>query len=519
MSCSAAEARGWPLGSSLKKEDMAMKKTRFNLRAPRGRRGPAAHVHPRRDPQPGLLPRLEALEQRVLLDAGILGPIPTQIDLDGAQGGRGDYHSELLVVVPGDLDTSGKVDDNDLSILLANWHRRGYQQPGDVNGNGLVDNEDLSLLLANWNRSVLPAGLAAAGAVEQMLAASNSWSEAFLEHVDPGRRLGHLLAIVANRGGGDVSVLLGAGDGTFAADQRFSVAPADATQQHIPEALVLADVNADGLQDVLTVTRIGLDSVVSVLLGGGDGTFGSAQTFAVGEASYAIAIGDVNGDGMPDVVTASAREDDVSLLLGLGDGTFAEQQRTAVGDNPTSVALVDMDSDGFLDVVASDRLGVSVLPGNGDGTFAVQQRFSTGVRTASNSDMAISDLNGDGALDVVLPDPDFTRSSVMVLLGDGDGSFLAMQRFDAGPRPSLAAIGDVDGDGIPDVVVTSLISGHLAVLLGLGGGDFSAPQLFVSGWIPGPASLADLNGDGNLDVVVTNRDDGVITVLLGTGVS
>ncbi|MGQ4808111.1 hypothetical protein NKDENANG_01478 [Candidatus Entotheonellaceae bacterium PAL068K] len=145
--------------------------------------------------------------------------------------------------------------------------------------------------------------------------------------------------------------------------------------------MALGDVDGDGDLDVVTANAASDD--VSLLLGNGDGTLQAAQTFAVGSRSYpsvmrqpfSVALGDVNSDGDLDVITPHSVTDEVSLLLGNGDGTLQAAQTFGagygVGDAPFSVALGDVNSDGDLDVVTAntDSDDVSLLLGNGDGTF------------------------------------------------------------------------------------------------------------------------------------------------------
>ena len=116
---------------------------------------------------------------------------------------------------------------------------------------------------------------------------------------------------------------------------------------------------------------------VSVLLGNGDGTFQAQQTFATGYAPVSLALGDVNGDGKPDLAVANDYSGTVSVLLGNGDGTFQgqTQQTFATGGSPESVALADLTGDGKSDLVVANDAdnNVSVLLGNGNGTFQAQQ--------------------------------------------------------------------------------------------------------------------------------------------------
>jgi hypothetical protein len=160
----------------------------------------------------------------------------------------------------------------------------------------------------------------------------------------------------ANRSTNSVSVLLGRGDGTFADVQLFAVG-------HGPVAISAADLNADGLPDLVTANLLSAD--VSVLLGRGDGTFAAARAFVAGrnpEAPEAIEVVDVNADGVPDLVLTSLGSA-VSVLLGHGDGTFGSVQAFATGLFPAATAVADVNADGQPDViVAGSQVVGEALP-------------------------------------------------------------------------------------------------------------------------------------------------------------
>jgi hypothetical protein len=193
-----------------------------------------------------------------------------------------------------------------------------------------------------------------------------------------------------------------------------------------PAIVTVADLNHDGIPDLVTANADSGD--VSVLLGRGDGTFAAERRFAVGVGASptSVAVADLNGDGIPDLVTANADSNDVSVLLGRGGGTFAPQQRFAVGRTPQSVIVADLNGDGLPDLVNSNVFSddVSVLLGRGGGTFAAERRFAVGVG-ASPTSVAVADLNGDRILDLAITDYFF--SAVTVLQGRGDGTFVKLQ--------------------------------------------------------------------------------------------
>ncbi len=312
--------------------------------------------------------------------------------------------------------------------------------------------------------------------------------------------------------GGNVSVLLGSGDGSFQAPQHFAAGLG-------PVSVALGDVNGDSVLD-MAVANDGdseASGEVSVLLGNGDGSFQTQQRVAAGYQPFSVALGDVNGDRLLDLAVANVGSEDVSVLLGNGDGSFQPQQRFAAGDFPRSVALGDLSGDSILDlVVANGRNDVSVLLGNGDGSFQDPQRFDAG---GGPNSMALGDVDGDGLLDLAVTN--FLSNDVSVLLGNGDGSFQPRQRFATGDSPSSVTLGDVNGDRLPDLAVANRRSGDVSVLIGNGDGSFQSQQRFPAGDQPRSVALADLNGDSVLDLAFANSGSyvgsGDVAVLLGNG--
>jgi hypothetical protein len=264
-------------------------------------------------------------------------------------------------------------------------------------------------------------------------------------------------------------------------------------------------------------------------------SFLAPVSYPVDTAPSAVAVGDFNGDGKPDLVTAnSPYGSDVSVLLGNGDGTFQPARNFPAAPGPEvalfpSVAVGDFNGDGKLDVVETTYSGVSMLLGNGDGTFQPAQNFSAPLGQSVLS-LAVGDLNGDGKLDLVVTGtqsyfgpyaggPSGTNY-VNVLLGNGDGTFSDARtvQVPSGTFSQPVALGDVNGDGKPDVVTATTTA--VAILLNNGNGTLAPPTTFATGGRVESVAVGDFNGDGKLDLVTANYTTRVassISVLIGNG--
>ncbi len=221
-------------------------------------------------------------------------------------------------------------------------------------------------------------------------------------------------------------------------------------------------------------------------------------------------MGDFNGDGKLDLVVTNSNSNTISVLLGNGDGTFQTMQTYATGNYPFAVAVGDFNHDGAIDLVVTNvnDYSIGVLLGNGDGTFQTQQTYDIGGVAYS---VAVGDLNRDGKLDIVVGNEDGTAG---VLLGKGDGTFQAQQKYPAGNDPRALTIGDINSDGKLDVVALNRSTNAFVVLLGNGDGTLQAPQTYPTGNYPRSIAVGDFNGDGALDVTTANSNDKTVSVLL-----
>ncbi|MGZ4707938.1 MAG: FG-GAP-like repeat-containing protein, partial [Acidimicrobiales bacterium] len=278
-----------------------------------------------------------------------------------------------------------------------------------------------------------------------------------LADVNGDGALDAITAMPGIAGPGSVRISFGAGDGSFPTS----------TDLIIPligggHTLAAGDVDGDGHVDL--VASNGATSTISVLLGHGDGTFAAAVVRPAGNGQGDIQLVDLDGDGHLDVVESNYVGGTVSVLLGHGDGTFADGIDTRAGALPVKLAAADLNGDGHLDLVVPDALTdiVSVLLGNGDGTFQPRRAIPVGLSPTS---VAAADLDGDGHLDLAVTNSG--DSTLSVLEGDGTGAFGSRLDYSSAAGPRAVRAGDMNGDGIADLV-TANESGTIGVWLGVG---------------------------------------------------
>src|SRR5216683_919709 len=219
-------------------------------------------------------------------------------------------------------------------------------------------------------------------------------------------------------------------------------------------------------------------------------------------SSFSVAVGDFNGDGRPDLAAVNSLPS-LIVLLGNGDGTFQEVANNyAVGDNPRFVTVGDFNGDGKPDLVVANSGGIFgggliVLLGNGDGTFQAAVHYAAGAEPIS---VAVGDFNGDGKPDLAVANVGYSSgffdrgTNINVLLGNGDGTFQAAANYTAGSGPQSVAVGDFNGDGKPDLAVANSLSNDVSVLLGNGDGAFQPAVNYAAGSGPAFVAVGDFNG-------------------------
>jgi len=318
-----------------------------------------------------------------------------------------------------------------------------------------------------------------------------------------GDRLADL--VTTNIGNDSLSILLGNGDGNFKDPLTLWIAEQ-------PRAVVLQDFNGDGKPD-LAVATAG-NNRVTILLGDGTGRFAKGDSYPAVKSPVSLAVGDFNRDGKADLAVA-LRNDKLLVLLGRGDGSFLQKGVYEYGDTPTSVAAADVNEDGLLDLVVTHggkmSNSVVVFLGNGDGTFQTPVSYKTGHSPLS---VSVLDLNGDRHLDLLVVNGE--RDDISVFFGKGDGTFTQGTSFGANAGPIAIVTQDFDGDGKTDIAVANNLSSDLSVLLGKGDGTFwQPPRSYRTGSAPFAVTAVSFGPqDPRPGLVTANNLSNTVSVFL-----
>lgn len=301
----------------------------------------------------------------------------------------------------------------------------------------------------------------------------------------------------------------------------------------IPAATTVADMNMDGQPDVIgVVTDDGTVRVAADRIRFGQSAavgFTPKRGFTAGSTPSAVAAGDLNADGAPDVVSADAADDTISVLLDQTPGggstpVLAARTTFATGHQPTVVRLADLNGDGRDDVIVADAGAASVdvllnatAPAATTAALLPRQTFAVG---GTPSSIVVADINHDGRPDLVVANS--ADSTLTILLGTTVAgsttvSFAAAQTLTVGTTPVALAAADLDGDGLADLVTANQGDNTVTRFLnttvrGSMSASFGAATTVLT--LPTPTTLVtvDLNGDGIPDYAATSGSAGYVAV-------
>lgn len=335
-------------------------------------------------------------------------------------------------------------------------------------------------------------------------------------------RDGHLDLLTKHLLSRNVAVRLGDGHGHFAL-----VAEGPLHFDCPPGAIALGDVNNDRLLDLVVASRDDHGEYVHIFLGNGQGGFRPlpqspcTTSASIGSYKPSLRLVDVNEDGNLDIVTANGRRNRIEILFGDGRGGFSLGAMVPLepGQSLYSFALGDVDGDGHLDLVTASRSDANSRPGrlvikrgDGKGAFTDVPGSPLSVPPGPGFE-TLADVNGDQQLDIVLS---HSSPQLSVLLSRGKGLFTPApgSPYHMGAPAFAVVVADVNGDQRNDLVAAT--GNSVTVLLGDPRGFVPAPgSPFRAG--PGAYNVAvgDLNEDGKLDIVASSFEGNAVTVLLG----
>ncbi len=293
-------------------------------------------------------------------------------------------------------------------------------------------------------------------------------------------------------------------------------------------AVLAADFNGDGKLDLAIVLDAGTSGqgYVAILLGHGDGTFGSPVNFPAGPQPIRFAAGDFNGDGKIDIAISNNAHDSafnpipsIEILAGRGDGTFVAPTNLPLAPIPTgSILAVDVNGDGNLDLVFVDSQQLKsdkvwVLPGNGNGTF--RQPVGTDVGSAGGT-LSYADLNHDGKMDLLVADP--SSNAFAVLPGNGDGTFQTPVFYAATAQESPTSVAPLPlGDGTTALFTLDYVTGDLLTAIAAPDGSTTLPRMQFLGTNPVGVAAASLSGNPRNDLLIADGGAPKLYVLPNQG--
>lgn len=313
-----------------------------------------------------------------------------------------------------------------------------------------------------------------------------------------------------------LTLFKGRGDGQFEAFSANGI-----TMSYAPHEISIGDMNKDGNADLVIANH---DSyTVQILRGDGKGNFAaSPDTLVMKKGNHAhthgLGIADMNGDSFIDIVTANNADNDIAVMFSTSNSGYAPASGSPypVKPSPYPLTVGDVNGDGHPDVASTSThagsRALSILLGDGKGSF---RRTDIALRTASPWYVSIGDVNNDKKPDLAITHSE--RNELSVLLGNGNDSFTEVSGspFNLNSSAWHVAIADINRDGHADIVAAA--NNGVRIMLGDGKGNFTpAPgSPFQTGKGTWHLAVADVNADGKPDVVTSNLESNSVSVLLG----
>ena len=321
---------------------------------------------------------------------------------------------------------------------------------------------------------------------------------------------GNLDAVVVSHDNNSLTVYTGNGLGTLTPGPPFAV-------NYDPVDVALTDYDNDNDLDLFVLSSLGSTGSLLILNNNGFGAFSFGGSPTLNTAPTALALADVNADGLSDLLIAGAGPNALLVMLhnayvNLG---FYSPTSYPIPAAPQGLTLADVDNDGDLDAVVSypGSNAVGTLLNDGDGRFTANATL-VAVGTSPQG-LAVDDLDGDGDVDLAVANG--TAGTVSLRWGDGQGGFSTGPTLAVGTTPNQLVFGDVDADGDFDILVTNRGSNTVTQLLNNGSGTFAAATAIAVGNGPAGLALGDVDSDGDLDLITTNSTANTISLRLNGG--
>ena len=271
-------------------------------------------------------------------------------------------------------------------------------------------------------------------------------------------------------------------------------------------SIAVGDLDADGDLDLVSAHR---DQIL-VFTGAGDGTFAAPVATLVARTTSFVTIADFTGDGLPDVLASNTTEDQILLAENLGDGTLAEPIVHPVGDNPVWVAAADLDGDGRVDLVTTNRSSddLTLLFHEEAASFSAPATLALGKDKPSQ--VVPVDLDGDERPELVVRYP-----AGVSVFRNLDGRTFGSPTALRAPVRSLSALvaADLDGDGDSDLALGSELIDELAILVNDGEGRLGVSSPITTDIVPELVDVGDLDGDGDLEIAAFGDDAAHVAIL------